>query len=87
MSGHRVYTLWAAIEDEPGSAWMIAAEDEPSWEGDPARCEAVFAEAKRRLGGGYTFREITLLVDYRFVDAAFRTPEVPTVVEMPGASA
>lgn len=76
----KVYTLWASMKDEEDpSPWMIAAEDEFSWEGDPQRCEQVFAEARRRHDSS-EIREITLEVEWDAVAAAFLPAEVAAEV-------
>lgn len=66
-----IYTLWARLPDDEG-AWMIAAEDEYSWEGDPDRCETKFKAAKdeaERLG--YIVREVWVKVDQNVIEGAF----------------
>jgi hypothetical protein len=79
---YHVYCLYAAMKDEDPSPWMIAAEDEYSWEGDPDRCEAVFAEARKQAeSAGYVVREITLIVDISAIYKAFEPVEVPTTTE------
>jgi hypothetical protein len=63
---------------------MIAAEDEASWEGDPGRCEDVFAKARSDAeSSGFTVREITLTVPYDEIDKAFSTHVVEAAVSQP----
>ena len=30
-----IFTLWVALEDDPGAFWMVEARSEYEWEGDP----------------------------------------------------
>lgn len=72
-----IYTLWARIPNDDG-AWMIAAEDEWCWEGDPQRCEASFKAARDRAErDGQSVREIVIRVDQELIEAAFRPTEIP----------
>ena len=76
---HRVYTLWASMKDDEPGPWMIAAEDEYSWEGDPDRCEKVFADARKLAErNDWEVREITLRFDYAAIVAPFEPTEVDT---------
>ena len=78
-----VFTLWATMPDGMDvHPWMIAAEDEASWEGDPDRCEAVFKEAREKAAeAGWEVREVTLSVDYDKVVATFLPAKVEAEVE------
>lgn len=78
---HHVYTLWASMKEDP-APWMIAAEDEFSWEGDPDRCEAAFKVARDKAeADDYEVREVTLLIDYGQVMRAFEPAEIEAEVE------
>ena len=76
MSSHSIYTVWAALEDDTESVWMIWACDEYSYEGDPDVRDAELAEAKRRQSPGTQFREITVVVDYDAVAERFAQGEI-----------
>ena len=78
---HQIYTLWAAVPEEDPGPWMIAAEDEFSWEGDPDRCETEFKQAREKAEeAGWRVVEVTLRVDYGRVAEAFRATEVAAEV-------
>lgn len=78
---HHVYTLWASMKEE-AAPWMIAAEDEYAWEGNPDRCEAEFKAAREKAErDGFDVREVTLLLDYGPVAKAFEPAEVEADVE------
>ncbi len=80
---YSIFCLYASLKDEPEpSPWLIAAEDEFAWEGDPDRCEAVFKVA-RDLGdrSGWDVREVTLTVDIDAVCKAFEPVEVEASVD------
>lgn len=80
MSGYSIYTLWASVDGE--GFWVIAAEDETCWEGDPKRCEDKFAEARKQAEkDGFLVRELTLKVPYAELDKAFEPPVVEASVE------
>lgn len=80
--GYRIYTLWASMKGEEPAPWMMAAEDESSWEGDPDRCEAAFADARRRAkDSDWDVRELTLHVFYAAIDAAFQPADIIVSVE------
>ena len=67
-----IYTLWARLPGDEG-AWMIAAEDEWCWEGDPDRCEAKFREAREREErNGNVVREVWINVDQEVIEERFR---------------
>lgn len=79
---HHVYTLWASMKGDDSGAWMIAAEDEFAWEGDPERCEGVFKAARTEAESqDFEVREVTLLLDYGTVMAAFEPTETEAEVE------
>jgi hypothetical protein len=70
-----IYTLWTRLPNDEG-AWMIAAEDEWCWEGDPDRCQKSFAEARAKAEkDGQVVREIWINIDQEIVEAAFRPTE------------
>lgn len=78
---HHVYTLWASTREDP-APWLIAAEDEYAWEGDPDRCEASFKVARDNAERqDFEVREVTLLIDYSEVARAFGPAEVEAKVE------
>lgn len=77
MSGYTIYTLWATMKGEEPAPWLIAAEDESSWEGDPARCETVFSEARELADrNGWDVREVNLSVPFSDLDEAFQPPTI-----------
>jgi len=80
---HRVYTLWAAMKGEQDfSPWMVAAEDEFSWQGDPDRCERVFQTARNLCDrNNWAYREVELSFDYNAVARCFESGEVDAEVE------
>lgn len=79
-----VYTLFAQLKGEDSGVWMIAAEDEFSWEGDPDRCEAVFRDARHRADkNGWEVREIEVSLPYDQIDAAFASPSIVGEVSQP----
>lgn len=83
MSSLSIYTLWASMkcEDEP-APWMIAAEDEHSWEGNPERCDKVFAEAKALAErNDWDVREVVLSVSLEAICAAFLPTRIEAHVE------
>ena len=81
MSTWNIWTLWASLPQEV-APWMIAAEDEASWEGDPTRCEAEFKAARKRAeASGYIVREITLSVDMSELDKAFSPPTIAVTAD------
>lgn len=70
-----IYTLWARLPSNEG-AWMIAAEDEWYFEGNPEHCEEKFKEAKEAAErDGNIVREIWINVDQEVIEAAFRPAE------------
>jgi hypothetical protein len=72
-----VYTLFASLKDEDVSPWMIAAEDEFSWEGNPERCEAAFKDANTLAAlNGWDVRAIEVDLPYDKIAAAFHRTEV-----------
>jgi hypothetical protein len=76
-----VYTLWASMKGEEPSPWMIAAEDEFSWEGNPERCEAVFDEARQLADrNGWDVREVNLEVDLDLVHERFEPGKADGIV-------
>lgn len=78
-----VYTLWASMKGTEPAPWMIAAEDENSWEGDPDRCERVFQDARDKCDyNGWDYREVTIKVDWNAVAKCFETGEVDGEVEV-----
>jgi hypothetical protein len=77
-----VYTLWASMKGEEPSPWMVAAEDEASWEGDPDRCERVFQTARDLCDrNNWDYREITLKVDFDAIAKCFEVGDVDAEVE------
>ena len=79
---HQIYTLWASLKGEEPGPWMIAAEDEFSWEGDPDRCEKVFADARALAAkNDWEVRELVLTFEYGKVIDAFIPAEIPVNVE------
>lgn len=75
-----IYTLWARLPNDEG-AWMIAAEDEYCWEGDPARCEQKFKEAREtHERSGFDVREVWIEVDHERIEVAFRPTQVTAEV-------
>jgi hypothetical protein len=78
-----VYTLWARLPDVEG-AWMIAAEDEWCWEGDPDRCKSEFDQARAKAEAeGSVVREVWFYIDQDQVEAAFRPAEItPNGIEV-----
>lgn len=75
---YRIFCLYASMkgEEEP-SPWLIAAEDEYSWEGDEDRCEAVFKAAREEAEkNGWEVREVTLLASIDAIAKAFNPTEV-----------
>jgi hypothetical protein len=79
----RVYTMWASLKGTgEASPWMIAAEDEFSWEGDPDRCERVFQTARDLADRNeWDYREVTLHVDFHAVAKCFMPNDVEVEVE------
>lgn len=80
----RIYCLFASLKGEEPGPWLIAAEDEYAWEGDEARCKAVFEKARAEAEeSGWDVREVVLLVDY-YTDTgiakAFLPPEITAEV-------
>lgn len=77
----RIYALFASVKGYDPSPWMIACEDEFTWEGNPERCDALFkqkrAEAER---DGNEVREMVIDVDYEKVAAAFLPSEIGSEV-------
>jgi hypothetical protein len=72
-----VYTLWATLKEEDTAPWMIAAEDEFAWEGNPERCEAVFKEARTLADqNGWDVREIEIALPYAQIITAFSVPTI-----------
>lgn len=79
---YRVYCLYASLKGEEPAPWLIAAEDEYAYEGDPCRCDAVFQKAKDDAErNGWDVREVILLADIRAVYKAFEATEVPATVD------
>lgn len=79
---YRVFCLYASMKDSEPAPWMIAAEDEYSWEADPGRCDAVFRKAHAdALENGWEVREVTLLIDIDVIQKAFLPAEVEAEVE------
>lgn len=77
-----VYTLWASMKGEDPSPWMVAAEDEGSWEGDPDRCEHVFQTARELCDrSGWDYREVTITVPWDEVSALFEAGSIEATVE------
>jgi hypothetical protein len=67
-----IWTLWAAMKGGDPSPWMIAAEDEYSWEGDPDRCERVFQEARDLADRNeWEYREVKISVEISEIAACF----------------
>jgi hypothetical protein len=78
---YRIYCLYASMKDDPGP-WLIAAEDEYAWEGDPDRCEASFKKVRDEARScDWDVREVTLLVNVDQVCKAFEAPEVKAIIE------
>lgn len=78
---YNVYCLYASLKEDVGP-WLIAAEDEYSWEGNPERCEAVFQQARDEAAvNNWEVREVTLLVDLGAIYKAFEPTEVQAEVE------
>lgn len=78
----RVFTLWASMKGEEPAPWMIAAEDEFSWEANGDRCDRVFADAKALAErNGWDVREITLVVNGDVIYGEFEPLEVQVEVE------
>jgi hypothetical protein len=70
------------LPEDVEAFWMICAEDEFSWEGDPDRCEAAFADAKSRAtASGWATREIVFSVPGSQVEAVFAPAEVEASVD------
>jgi hypothetical protein len=79
---YSIFCLYASIqgETEP-SPWLIAAEDEYAWEGDPERCEAVFKKARDDAErNGWDVREVTLNSDINAICKAFEPAEIDATV-------
>lgn len=77
-----LFTLWASPKGEEPSPWMVAAEDENSWEADPDRCERVFQTARDLCErNSWDCREVTLTFDCDAVAARFAVGEVAAEVE------
>ena len=69
---HTVYTIWASMKGEEPSPWMLHAEDEYSWEGDPDRCEKAFQDARNLADkNDWDYREVEIKVDYAKIAACF----------------
>lgn len=78
----RVYTMWASMRSEDTSPWMIAAEDEFSWEANADRCDEVFADARSLAEqNGWDVREITLVLEGQKIFDTFAPVEVRSDVE------
>jgi hypothetical protein len=78
----KLYTFWAALEDDPSAFWMLTACDEYSYEGDPDARDAEFNEAKDKCkANGWMWREITLVVASEPIEAAFREVEIEAKVD------
>lgn len=74
---YTIYCLYASMRDDEPSPWMIAAEDEYAWEGNPERCEAVFKAARQLADrNDWDVREIELTVDLDAIYAAFNPTSV-----------
>lgn len=72
-----IYTLWAALKLEDPSPWMVAAEDEFSWEGNPDRCERVFQQARELCDEkDLDYREVTIEVDIDDIVRCFESGRV-----------
>jgi hypothetical protein len=83
VSRHYIYTLWASLREDPGP-WMVAAEDQHSWEGNPERCEAAFQAARDECDkNDWAYREIEILVDYEKIVACFESGVVEAEVATP----
>lgn len=79
---YQVFCLYASPKGEEPSPWLIAAEDEYAWEGDPERCEAVFKRAREEAErSGWEVREVSLLADVGAIYKAFEPTEVEAIVE------
>ena len=85
---YQIFCLYASMKDESEpSPWLIAAEDEYAWEGDPDRCEAVFKKAREEAQSqGCDVREVTLNVDINSVCKAFTVTEVDAEVGLGGGA-
>lgn len=71
-----IYTLWARLPNDEG-AWMIAAEDEWCWEGDPERCEQKFKEAREKVeADGNIVREVWINIDQQLVEERFSPGQI-----------
>lgn len=77
-----IYTLWASMRDSEPSPWMLAAEDEYSWEGDPDRCDKVFADARAVAErNDWDVREVRITVDIDAICERFECGATEGTVE------
>lgn len=68
----RIHTLWAALVEDEGAFWMLHAEDEFSYEGDPDRCDAAFKTAKANADrNGWVTRVVIITIESGEVEKAF----------------
>lgn len=81
MSELSIYTVWAALREDLSAHWMIWAVDEYSYEGNPGGHDADLDAVKARQPFGTEFREVTLKVPDRSLDAAFDAAVVSAEVE------
>ena len=80
-----IYTLWASMKGEEISPWMIAAEDEYSYEGDPDRCDRVFQSARDLADrNSWDYREVQIEVDIEAVAKCFESGVVGGAVARAG---
>lgn len=78
---YEIYALYASLQGE-AAPWMVAAEDEYSWEGDPDRCEREFQEWRDKAKeNDWDVREITLTVDMNKIIKAFEVPHIEVEVK------
>lgn len=78
---YRIFCLYASLKGEEPAPWLIAAEDEHAWEGDPERCESAFKKAQAQAEqDGWETREVVLTLDISAVYKAFESPEIPAQV-------
>lgn len=72
-----IWTLWASMRGEEPSPWMVAAEDEYSWEGNPERCEKVFQDARDLCDKNeWDYREVKIEVDINQIAKCFESGDI-----------
>jgi len=76
-----IYTMWASMKGSEPSPWMIAAEDEYSWEANPDRCDRVFQEARELADRNeWDYREVKVEVDADAIYKCFESGTTAGVV-------